>query len=84
MYDPYFALFGRGFMNKFDPVIRQQFLCMKITAPKGVITVLGDQQEAWNIEKGHTPGQTNVHQLNSTEERAEPYVEAKRDKEKAK
>jgi hypothetical protein len=46
MYDPYFALFGRGFMNKFDPVIRQQFLCMKITTPKGVITVLGDQQEA--------------------------------------
>jgi hypothetical protein len=46
MYHSYLAIFGRGFMNKFDVVIRQQFLCMKITAPKGVITVFGDQQEA--------------------------------------
>jgi hypothetical protein len=58
---PYLAIFGRGFMNKFDAVIRQQFLCMKIPAPKGVITVFGDQQEARNIEKGHTPGQENVY-----------------------
>jgi hypothetical protein len=43
--------------------------------------VFGDKQEARNIEKGHTPGQTNVYQLKSTEERKEPYVEAKRDKE---
>jgi hypothetical protein len=50
---------------------------MKIPAPKGVITIFGDQQDALNIEKGHTPGQTNVHQLNSTEEITKPYVEAK-------
>jgi hypothetical protein len=42
---------------------------MKMPAPKGVITVFGDQQEAQNIEKGHSPGQTNVHQLNSAEEK---------------
>jgi hypothetical protein len=82
IYHPYLAIFGRGFMNKFDAVIRQQFLCMKIPAPKGVITVFGDQQEARNIEKGHTPGQTNVYQLKTFEERKEPYEEAKRDKEK--
>jgi hypothetical protein len=82
IYHPYLAIFGRGFMNKFDAVIRQQFLCMKIPTPKGVITVFGDQQEARNIEKSHTPGQTNVYQLKSTEERKEPYVEAKRDNEK--
>jgi hypothetical protein len=69
MYHTYFAIFGRGFINKFDAVIRQQFLCMKIPAPKGVIIVFGDQQEARNIEKGFTLGQSNVHQLNSTEER---------------
>jgi hypothetical protein len=80
MYHPYFAIFGKGFMIKFDAVIRQQFLCMKMPAPKGVITVFGDQQEAPNIEKGHTPGQSNVHQLNSANEKKEPYVEAKRDK----
>jgi hypothetical protein len=55
---------------------------MKMPAPKGVITVFSDQQETRNIEKGHTPGQTNVHQLNSAEEKKEPYIEAKRDKEK--
>jgi hypothetical protein len=63
IYHPYLAIFGRGFMNKFDAVIRQQFLCMKMPAPKGVITVFGNQQEATNIERGHTPGQTNVYQL---------------------
>jgi hypothetical protein len=35
-----------------------------------------------NIEKGHTPGQTNVYQLNFPKEKREPYIEAKRDKEK--
>jgi hypothetical protein len=35
IYHPYLAIFGRGFMNKFDAAIRQQFLCMKIPAPKG-------------------------------------------------
>jgi hypothetical protein len=63
IYHPYLTIFGRGFINKFDAVIRQQFLCMKIPAPKGVITVFGDQQEARNIEKGHTLGQTNLYQL---------------------
>jgi hypothetical protein len=61
MYNSYLTFFGRGFINKFDAVIRQQFLCMKIPAPKGVITVFGDQQEARNIEKGFTPGQSNLH-----------------------
>jgi hypothetical protein len=50
-------------MNKFDAVIRQQFLCIKIPTPKGVITIFGDQQEARNIKKGHTLGQANVYQL---------------------
>jgi hypothetical protein len=84
MYHPYLAIFGRGFMNKFDAVIRHQFLCMKMPAPKGVITVFDDQQEAQNIEKGHTPGQNNVHQLNSAEEKKEPCIEAKQEKEKIK
>jgi hypothetical protein len=69
-------------MNKFDAVIRQQFLCMKMPAPKGVITVFGNQQEAKNIEKGHTPGQTNVYQLKTADQKKETYEGAKRDKEK--
>jgi hypothetical protein len=55
IYHPYLTIFGRGFMNKFDAVIRQRFLCMKMPAPKGVITVFGNQQEARNIEKATRP-----------------------------
>jgi hypothetical protein len=80
IYHLYLAIFARGFMNKFDVVIRQQFLCMKIPAPKGFIIVFGGQQEARNIEKGHTPGQANVYQLITSEERKEPYEEAKRER----
>jgi hypothetical protein len=82
IYHPYLAIFGRGFMNKFDTVIRQQFLCMKMPAPKGVITVFGNQQEARNIEKGHTPSQTNVYQLKTADEKKETYEESKGDKER--
>jgi hypothetical protein len=82
IYHPYLAIFGTGFMNKFDVVIRQQFLSMKMPTPKGVIMVFGNQQEARNIEKGHTPGQTNVYQLKTANERKEIYEEARRDKEK--
>jgi hypothetical protein len=49
MYHPYLAIFGRGFINKFGVMVRQQFLCMKVPAPKGVIRIFGDQQEARNI-----------------------------------
>jgi hypothetical protein len=42
MYHPYLTIFYRGFINKFYAVIRQVFLCMKIPAPKGVITMFGD------------------------------------------
>jgi hypothetical protein len=48
---------------------------MKMPAPKGVITVFGNQQEARNIEKGHTPSQTNVYQLKTADERKETYEE---------
>jgi hypothetical protein len=44
--------------------------------------VFDNQQEARNIEKGHTPGQTNVYQLKTADEKKENYEEARRDKEK--
>jgi hypothetical protein len=55
---------------------------MNMPAPKGVIIVFGNQQEARNIEKGHMPGQTNVYQLKTDDEKKETYEEARRDKEK--
>jgi hypothetical protein len=39
MYDPYNGILGRGFLNKFEVVIHQAYLCMKILATLGVITI---------------------------------------------
>ena len=54
---PYCAILGRGAINKFEAVVHQLYLCMKIPAPAGVITIRGDQQLARDIERGYTPGQ---------------------------
>ncbi|XP_072148523.1 uncharacterized protein [Setaria viridis] len=42
MHYPYNAILGRGFITKMDATIRQLYLCMKILAHKGVMTVYGD------------------------------------------
>jgi hypothetical protein len=41
LYYPYNAIFGRGFANKFNAAIHMGYLCMKIPALHGVITVHG-------------------------------------------
>jgi hypothetical protein len=60
---PYLAIFGRGFLNKFEAVVHQLYLCMKIPAAKGVITVHGNQELARDIEQGVALGQRNVYHL---------------------
>jgi len=79
---PYRAILGRGTINKFEAVVHQLYLCMKIPAPAGVITVRGDQQLARDIERGCTPGQKNVHNLR-TESKSHTFKEQQKDKEKA-
>ena len=79
---PYCAILGRGTINKFEAVVHQLYLCMKIPAPAGVITVHGDQQLARDIERGYTPGQKNVHNLR-TESKSVTVKEQQRDNEKA-
>jgi hypothetical protein len=49
MYYLYNALFGRGTLNTFKVVISYSYLCMKMPAINGVITVHGDQTEPRNI-----------------------------------
>jgi hypothetical protein len=46
-YYPYFGIFGRGHLNKFEAVIHQSYLCMKMPACKVssqflVIRVMGE------------------------------------------
>ena len=78
---PYLAIFGRGLINKFEAVVHQLYLCMKMSAAKGIITVRGDQQLARDIERGVAPGQRNVHIL-EPDRQPPPFKEPKRDKEK--
>jgi hypothetical protein len=77
---PYNTLFGRGTLNAFQAVISYSYLCMKMSAINGVITVHGDQIEARNIEKEYTPGQKNVHTIKEEEkeetENAKPQAKA--------
>jgi hypothetical protein len=63
MTHPYNAIFGRGLLNKFETALHSAYLCLKILATFGVITIFASQQEARNIEKGFAPGHRNVHFL---------------------
>jgi hypothetical protein len=60
---PYNAISGRGLMNTFKAILHSTYLCLKVLATFGVITVFGNQKEAKNIECGFTPGHKNVHFL---------------------
>ena len=47
---PYTAIFGTGFTNKFEVVIKQSYLCMKMLSPFGIIMVHEDQLASRQIE----------------------------------
>jgi hypothetical protein len=53
---PYNVLFERGTLNAFEAVISYSYLCMKMPAINGVITIHENQIESRNIEKEYTPG----------------------------
>jgi hypothetical protein len=54
---PYNAIFERGLLNTFKPVLRSEYLCLKVPATFDVITVFGSQNEARNIERFHSRAQ---------------------------
>jgi hypothetical protein len=60
---PYNAIFRRGLVNTFEAALHSAYLCLKILATFGVISIFGTQQEIRNIKKGFTPRQKNVHFL---------------------
>jgi hypothetical protein len=63
MHYPYNAIFGRGPLNIFEATLHSAYLCLKVPAPLGVISIFGSQKDARNIEKGFTPGHKNMHFL---------------------
>jgi len=63
LYYPYNAIFGRGFVNKFNIAIHLGYLCMKIPALHGTIMVHGSQKEARNIERAIYKSQRNINSI---------------------
>ena len=63
LYYPYNAIFGRGFTNKFNAAIYMGYLCMKMPALHGIITVHGNQKEARNIERAIYKSQRNINSV---------------------
>jgi hypothetical protein len=82
MYYPYNGILGRGFLNKLEAIIHQAYLCMKIPATLGIITIWGHQNDGRNLERGRTPGQRNVHALDEAVESNEAEKQTKADREK--
>jgi hypothetical protein len=82
MYYPYNGILGRGFLNKFEVVIHQAYLCVNIPAMQEVITIWGNQNDGRNLERGRTPGQRNVHALDEAVKGKEVDKQSKADREK--
>jgi hypothetical protein len=76
----YNAIFGRGILNTFEAALRSAYLCLKVPATFGIISIFGSQQEARNIEKGFALGHKNVHFMREQSEQYEtqPSAECKK------
>lgn len=87
---PYTAIFGRGFTNKFEVVIKQNYLCMKMPSPFGTITVHRDQLTSRWIEGNPIPGYSLINKVTKKKQEEEqdhektmaPRAEAAEDTEK--
>jgi hypothetical protein len=60
---PYNAIFSRGLLNTFEAALHSAYLCLKVPASLGVISVDGNQKDVRNIEQGFMPGHRNVNCL---------------------
>jgi hypothetical protein len=52
---PYNTIFGIGLLNTFEATLHSAYLCLKVPALLGVISVHGSQKDARNIEQGFAP-----------------------------
>jgi hypothetical protein len=60
---PYNTIFGRGLLNTFEVALHSLYLCMKVLAALGVISIHGSQKHARNIEQGFALGHRKVNCL---------------------
>ena len=68
---PYTAIFGRGFTNRFEVVIKQSYLCTKMPSPFEVITVHGDQLASWQIEGKPIPRYSPINKVTNKKQELE-------------
>jgi hypothetical protein len=68
---PYIAIFGRGLWNTFEAALHSAYLCLKVSATFGVITIFDSQKEARNIEHSFAPGHKNMHFLRKVTDQPE-------------
>jgi hypothetical protein len=68
MSNPYNAIFRRGLLNTFKAVLHSLYLCLKVPATLGVISVHGNQKDARNIEQDFAPCHRNVNCLQDEKE----------------
>ena len=59
----YTTIFSRGFTNKFEVVIKQSYLCMKMPSPFGIITIHGDQLASRSIEGKPIPRYSLINEV---------------------
>ncbi|XP_066309243.1 uncharacterized protein [Miscanthus floridulus] len=65
LYYPYNAIFDRGFANKFSAANHMGYLCMKMPALHGTITIHGSKKETRNIERAIYKSQRNINSVDS-------------------
>ena len=82
---PYNSIFVRNTIIKYVAVINQAYLWMKIPMAGGVITILGNQEEAWRCEDNAACAMKNVHAIEAVnndgeDEEAKPSSSEQHDK----
>jgi hypothetical protein len=60
---PYNAIFEKGLLNTFEVVLHSLYLCLKVPATLGIISIHGSQKDARNIEQSFAPGHRNINCL---------------------
>jgi hypothetical protein len=59
-------------LNTFEAALHSRYLCLKMQATFGVITIFGSQKEARNIEHRFAPEHKNMHFLREDVEYEQP------------
>jgi hypothetical protein len=76
----YNTIFCRGLLNTFEATLHSAYLCLKVPALLGLISIHDSQKDARNIEHGFAPGHRNV---NCLQEEAKGRYDTSRTKGKA-